>query len=475
MLLHDAIDQVLLRSERAMSSRELADEINLRGWYRRRDGAPLPASQVMARVRRAPHRERYTVDSEYRISRVESSPPNRAPFAPGPHGWLNWVAEQFGFPQRETVHPDSVVIEPSWEEFVLYSDANIDGTWLELGPYDLVFLEPPQATSLGVARRAMLLRSWDHLPDDPPSGPYELEDDVEAYFGGDIGDELAALLGLALARRVRSGGRVRQGLLALGGERPRPIRLGLASEGTHRPPVLEPPIGEPMIAWLADPVTIDDAVELLSTYPKLDGRDAIALIRAARQYVDGLWLADTDPRLSWIKLFSALEVAANRFDDGRQESPLAQLRRHRRGMAKALKDVPHDVAEAIAREVSRLFNVERKLRRFVKEFDPGPPPLRPSEGPARFVWEELDEAIATLYDHRSRDLHDGIAFPPPLCEPPDKLISDRASERFYFLGMSTKGGQWTAENLPMQLHVFAYLVGGVLRNWWRALAESAQS
>jgi hypothetical protein len=133
-----------------------------------RDGAPVAASQVMARVRRAPYRDRYTVDSEYRISRVESSPPNEAPFAPGPHGWLNWVAAQFGFPQRETVHPDSVVIQPSWEEFVLYSDANIDGTWLELGPYDLVFLEPLQARNLGAARRAMLLRSWDHLPDDRP-------------------------------------------------------------------------------------------------------------------------------------------------------------------------------------------------------------------------------------------------------------------------------------------------------------------
>jgi hypothetical protein len=459
-----------------MSSRELADEINRRGWYRRRDGAAVEAKQIMARVRTASYSGRYAIDSEHLIALAESASSADASTTPGPHGWLNWVAEEFGFPQRESAHPDSVLIRPIWEEFVLYSDANVEGTWLELGPNDVILLEPPGPRQLGIARRTVLLRSWDHLPDDPPSGQYEVETDIESYFGGDIGDEFAALLGLALARRIRSGGRIRQGLPPLGGgERPRAIRLGLASEASHRALVLEQPTREPMIDWLANPVSIGDVVELISTYPRLDGGDAVALVRAARQYVDGLWLADADPRLAWIKLFSALEVAANRFDDGRQETPLAQLRRHRRRLAKALDGVPHDVAETIAQEVSRLFNVEQKLRRFVKEFDPGPPGVRPSQAPARFDWDQLDEAIATLYEHRSRDLHDGIAFPPPLCEPPDKLISDRPSERFYFLGTSMKGGQWTAEDLPMRLHVFAHIVGGALRLWWQALGASVGS
>lgn len=476
MLLHDAIDQVLLRTERAMSSRELANEINRRGWYRRRDGMPLQASQVMARVRRAPYRERYVVDSEHLIARVDVSASSDPPISVGPYGWLNWVAEQFGFPQRESAHPDSVLIRPVWEEFVLYSDANIEGTWLQLGPYDVIHLEPVQPRNLGTARRTLMLRSWDHLPDDPPSGQFEIETDVDSYFGGDVGDEFAALLGLALARRIRSGGRIRQGLPPVGGrERPRPLRLGMASEGTHRTLVLEQPIREPMIAWLSDPVSLGDAVELISTYPKLEGGDAVALVRAARQYVDGLWLADADPRLAWIKLFSALEVVANRFDDGREDTPLAQLRRHKRGFAEKLNELPGDVAQAIAQEVSRLFRVERKLRSFVMEFDPGPPLARPSEGPARFDWDQLDHAIATLYDHRSRDLHDGIAFPAPLCEPPEKLASDQPAERFYFLGTRMKGGEWTADNLPMQLHVFAHLAGGALRKWWRTLAASAGS
>jgi hypothetical protein len=52
-----------------MSSRELADEINRRGLYLRpSDGQQLQAKQVAARVRRSTYRDRYAIDSEYRIS-----------------------------------------------------------------------------------------------------------------------------------------------------------------------------------------------------------------------------------------------------------------------------------------------------------------------------------------------------------------------------------------------------------------------
>lgn len=94
---------------------------------------------------------------------------------------------------------------------------------------------------------------------------------------------------------------------------------------------------------------------------------------------------------------------------------------------------------------------------------------------ARCDWDQLDKAIARSTSIGHANLHDGIPFPPPLCEPPDKLISDRPSERFYFLGTSMKGGQWTAEDLPMRLHVFAHIVGGALRLWWQALGVSVGS
>lgn len=382
----------------------------------------------------------------------------------GLHGWINWYAERAGQPRRQHAHPNAVAIHPIWEEFALYTDAPISGPWLQVGPYDVIGLDPVAKPRLGFARKALLLRVWDHLSDEPLSGAPTLRDDIEDYFGGDIGDELAALLGLALARRIKSGGSVRKGLPGTHES------LGLPSEMEHHAPALEPPRRAPMIPWLAQPVALTDAQPLLSAYPELAAADAVALVRAARQYVDGLWLADADPRLGWIKLIGAIEIAANRFDDMREESDLEQLKRHRPKLYRALQKAPQDVAETVAGELARLYNVERKLRSFVKRFDPGPPPTRPAGTAWHFDWATLDSALTIIYDHRSRDLHDGIAFPWILCEPPYLAEDGVASERFWALGVSGKGGQWTAESLPMYLHVFAHLAGGALRKWWADLA-----
>ncbi len=241
---------------------------------------------------------------------AEQDDDTRAPIR-GPHGWLNWYAERIGRPRREQEHPESVVVQPLWEEYALYTDAGIDGPWLQLGPYEFILLDQSAPSRLGAVRKALILRVWDHLSDEPPRGRVPLRHDVEHYFGGDIGDELATLLGLALGRRVRSGGPVRQGLSSS-------EHIGFPTETNHHQPMLEAPRRTPMIHWVADRVALPDADALLRRYPELDVADAVALVRAARQYVDGLWVADGDPRLAWIKLISALEAAANRFDDTRE-------------------------------------------------------------------------------------------------------------------------------------------------------------
>lgn len=266
----------------------------------------------------------------------------------GPHGWLNWYAERLGEPRREDVHPESVVVQPLWEEHALYTDAAIDGPWLQLGPYEFILLDPGAPSQMGAAGRALVLRTWDHLSDEPQYGSAPLRQDVQHYFGGDIGDELAALLGLSLARRVRSGGSVRLGL-------PNSEPIGFPTETNHRQPLLEAPRRAPMIPWVADPVTLSSAESLLSRYPALAAAEAVALVRAARQYVDGLWVADGDPRLAWIKLIGALEAAANRVDDTRAGNSLQQLKRHRPRLHRALQAAPAEVAAAVAAETSRHF------------------------------------------------------------------------------------------------------------------------
>ena|SRR5690554_784735 len=50
MTLHEAIEMILQETGRPMSTREIADVVNKRTLYTRRDGLPVPASQISARI-----------------------------------------------------------------------------------------------------------------------------------------------------------------------------------------------------------------------------------------------------------------------------------------------------------------------------------------------------------------------------------------------------------------------------------------
>ena len=382
----------------------------------------------------------------------------------GPHGWINWYCQRTGLPRRTERHPDAVVVRPIWEEFALYTDCDLDGH-IDEGPYEVFTIDHSPAR-IGEAQKRLLLRMWDHMPDEPPSREVEPRASVDVYFGGDLDDELAALLGLALGRRVRSGGSVRQGLPLADVDQP----LGYPMEYMHAAPALERPRRASMIPAVADRASLGDAVGLFRTYPVVPAADAVALLRAARQYVDALWLADADPRLSWLKLVGALEAAASRLDDVSYETPVDQLKRHRRRLYDKLKDAPAALT-AVASEIAGTFYPERKLRSFVKRFDPGPPAHRPEARGWQFDWSKLDAALHVVYEHRSNDLHAGIAFPLPLCLPPFRPESGPAAEQFTG-ATGGQGGRWADDELPMCLHVFAHVVRGALCNWWASLAKS---
>jgi hypothetical protein len=111
---------------------------------------------------------------------------------------------------------------------------------------------------------------------------------------------------------------------------------------------------------------------------------------------------------------------------------------------------------------------------FTVEHAPEPPATRPEI--AQFDFATLEDALHTVYNWRSRDLHDGIPFPAPMCEAPVEDGHGVAHERMGFIAATSHGGTWQAdEELPMYLHTFSYIVGGALRSWWRALAQSAEA
>ena len=54
MTLHEAIIKLLEETGRQMTTQEIADELNLNGWYQKRDGSKISAFQIHGRTRNYP-------------------------------------------------------------------------------------------------------------------------------------------------------------------------------------------------------------------------------------------------------------------------------------------------------------------------------------------------------------------------------------------------------------------------------------
>ncbi|HEX8084520.1 MAG TPA: hypothetical protein VF529_09540 [Solirubrobacteraceae bacterium] len=440
-------------------ARELGVEAEaVRSWLRgRRDrGDRRLADQEPGRAWRLDPGQAWDLIREFAVERLGQTVED----VWGPHAWLNWHAFTAGRPKRTSPRTSTSLVLPTWQEYAVYSDAPARGE-LRLGPYRFINTLAEER-GVGSAALRLVIRADDHLGEPDYTTPID-EEDVTAWVGGDLSDELAAVLSLALARRMRSGGVTREGW-ANGDP------VGTPIEGKHDPPVLIPPRGAPMLPRVAEVMSLQDAEPFLEQYRRLGQDDAVAVARAARQFADALWLADADARLSWIKLVGAVETAANRWDAAKETSPVALLRRHRKRVYNAIKDCGEDVVLRVAKDLAGTFKATDKFKGFLLEFDPGPPKDRPDVG--RFDWSGLADALDWVYTHRSRDLHAGIAFPAPLCEPP-AAGAGPPHETFPAIAAEAGGGRWMAEQLPLYLHVFVYVAGDAIRRWWMALPAGA--
>lgn len=54
MTLHEAIEKLLRQKNRAMTTQEIADELNKNGWYQKKDGSEIQAFQIHGRTRNYP-------------------------------------------------------------------------------------------------------------------------------------------------------------------------------------------------------------------------------------------------------------------------------------------------------------------------------------------------------------------------------------------------------------------------------------
>lgn len=217
---------------------------------------------------------------------------------------------------------------------------------------------------------------------------------------------------------------------------------------------------------------------LLPTLPGLTPDVATALVRAARSYRDGLWVVESEPELAWLLFVSALEVAA--VQQQLEKSSLSDLLAHSKpDLVKKLGSIGgsslvNTVAEALRGEL----RATRRFLDFMQQFAPGPPEKRPPAG-FQLDWSErnLRKGFDKVYAHRSKALHEGVPFPPPMCYPP--LMADTGwdapTETVLGLVSHTTGGTWERSELPFSLHTFEYLTRGALLNWWSALVEGSSS
>lgn len=367
----------------------------------------------------------------------------------GPEIWWNW--------QRYDANnvPESF-------EVALYSDANFTShlrrpDW----PLDLI-PTLPDPTRPGV-RQALVARvRWCLAL--PASATEDSKTDDQSYHGGGVDDEIASLVSLALGVRCRSGGVTRRWWRRRHDESEYDP-LGYPVEHDHRPPIWTAPSGRgrAMLPTLAGQVDLQGAIPLLELLPKISGKKAVALVRAARLYSNALWVADNDPNLAWLQLVSAIEVGAVFYNKGRK--PVWKRVEHAMPeLWNVLIACGETHAQQVGEILAPLVKSTDRFSTFMAAFLPDPPAQRPQDL-AQINWNEIPGYLQTIYNYRSRALHDGTPFPGPMCEPPMPWSTDVPDEKPPWLWSQHGASTWAAKDIPMYPHIFEYLARQALLRW----------
>lgn len=368
----------------------------------------------------------------------------------------NWEARNSGMPSNGIF------------ECPLYTDARLYSPFERSDwPYNF-FSTMPTLNEPGHIQASVILRIDDHIPRTRESPDFSRTDTAN-YHGGSITDEIAALTSLCVGIRMRAGG-VSRHFLDLKHE-----PLGRPVAWDTRP--------TPVISLIKDQLILPEVigshgyslheVHRLEWLLKLSPEQTAALVRAARLYQDALWIVESEPALAWLMFVSALETAANQWkaENGTAAERLTDW-------DKKLVDIlqnsgGNELVETVAKRIEGSLGAGKKFRDFVLQFLPPPPNKRPTEE-FQISWEEeaMTKILKIIYNYRSIALHGGTPFPAPMCvHVLDTVASGGYSEKPPFgSAVSILGGVWKAEDVPINLHSFHYIVRGVLLNWWKEMA-----
>ena len=348
-------------------------------------------------------------------------------------------------------------------EYPLFTDAYIISEVIGgLGPYKL--LNPVRIGQS--SRPSIVLRVEWHPPFENLPLPLTATND-SMYHGGDLPDEIAALVALCLGIRIKAGGEIRRFIV---GNDP----LGHPVSSVVRPdpvlPVLVDAIHKEPIPSLQAQHRLDEAKRLLDLI-EIKPKDAVALVRAARLYQEAVWISSTTPELSWLMLTSAVEVVANRWREN-SETPIERLRASRPELEQLLLTKgDEEFVNEVAKSIAPYMGATKKFLDFLLEFLPPAPEKRPEWAQLSWETKNMKKALGKVYAYRSKALHGGIPFPYPMSHPGMAIgDSNILAEIPSGLAAGSLGGSWVAQDMPMLLHTYEYIARNAVLNWWEKAA-----
>jgi hypothetical protein len=129
----------------------------------------------------------------------------------------------------------------------------------------------------------------------------------------------------------------------------------------------------------------------------------------------------------------------------------------------------------VSEQIAGYMGATKTFIDFILEYLPDEPSKRPIEF-GRINWSKscFKDYLSKIYSYRSKALHGGIPFPAPMCEPP-MWLEKGLSEKPMGIAIARQNAVWVADDLPMQLHIFEYIVRNTLLKWWDSLNTQSNS
>lgn len=355
------------------------------------------------------------------------------------------------------------------EEFQLFTDAQITGEITEnIGPYKLINTVPITHIAGKLLPYLVLRVDWHNVG--KHSYPDFRKTDFGYYHGAGAVEELAAYCSLLTGARFKAGGVIRY----FDSQDPKGRPVSWAIE--FNPVLIKSNIRFPIHPTCITTKNINKNFEIVKTLPSLSPEDAIALTRSARLYQDALWIIESEPALSWIMLVSAIESIAGHCEKT-SSTPYELLVEFKPEIADFLDKKQPGLAKEFAPFVAETIRAQKKFIDFIMKYKPSPPTERPPEAFC-ISYDESDfkKLLKKIYEYRSIALHRGIPFPAPMCEHPIQIEKNPAyTEKPHGISTSAMGGVWKAEDTPILIHTFEYIVRGCLLNWWSDVADKAKA